>query len=329
MPLINMDDNTRSFFTFYISIQMVLPMLIRNLTDIDYKHGVYVEPKYDGIRAIVMIDPETNKMSIYSRTGKRFTGFKCIEYEAYKLLENGKRSNIVLDGELYKHGMHLQDISGIVRTIGSINSDDVSIRPKEQLKLYIFDLYDKQRPNLQQWQRKELLDELFKRYDANVNANRSTSASASASAPTSCITKVHTTIVHSKDQLEQLYDKYLKEGYEGAIIRKKESVYEPGTRSKQVFKLKPYHTSEFTIVDSKEGIGKDKGAIILILASEGMDVNNASTFAAVPNVAYTERVKMWNDRYDLLGKQATVQYVGLSKDGIPLQPKVIAIRDYE
>lgn len=304
------------FYLLYIH-SMVLPMLIRNLSDIDYKHGVYVEPKYDGIRAIVMIDPETNKMSIYSRTGKRFTGFKCIEDEAYKLLENGKRSNIVLDGELYKHGMHLQDISGIVRTIGSINTDDVSNRPKEQLKLYTFDLYDKRRPDLQQWQRKELLDELFKRYDIN----RSSSAS--------CITKVHTTIVHSKDQLERLYDKYLKEGYEGAIIRKKESVYEPGTRSKQVFKLKPYHTSEFTIVDSKEGIGKDKGAIILILAPEGIDVRNVSTFAAVPNVAYTERVKMWKDRYELLGKQATVQYVGLSKDGIPLQPKVIAIRDYE
>ena len=292
---------------------MVLPMLIRNLSNIDYKHGVYVEPKYDGIRAIVMINPETNKMIIYSRTGKRFIGFRCIENEATELLN--KRTNIILDGELYKHGMHLQDISGIVRTLGSINThdDDISTSSaKEQLKLYVFDLYDKSRPMLQQWQRKELLDELFKQYKHDYAS--------------SCIIKVHTTIVHSRDQLEQLYNKYLKEGYEGAIIRKKESIYEPGTRSKHVFKLKPYHTDEFTIVDSKEGIGKDKGAIILILESHG---SNRLPFSAVPNVSYKERVKMWKDRYQLLGKKATVQYVGLSKDGIPLQPKVLAIRDYE
>lgn len=264
-------------------------MLIRHFTNVDYKNGLFVERKYDGIRAVV------DNHKLYSRTGKEFYGFSCIEKDS-KLIP----SNYVIDGELYIPNIPLQEISGIVR------SEDKTNPLKRDIKLYVFDIYDKLDPTLTQDKRKIILDEIFKKYKFK------------------CMKKVQSYIIHDKNKLESLYLQFLKEGFEGAIIRKMDSVYEPGKRSKQVFKLKPFFTDEFIIVDAREGMGKDEGAIIFIL-----ETKNKNKFTAVPNMSYDKRAKMWKNKYDFIGKSATIQYANLSKDNIPQQPKLIAIRDYE
>jgi hypothetical protein len=38
---------------------------------------------------------------------------------------------------------------------------------------------------------------------------------------------------------------------------------------------------------------------------------------------------MWNNRHELIGKEATVKYFNLTPDGVPRFPYVIAIRNYE
>ena len=86
------------------------------------------------------------------------------------------------------------------------------------------------------------------------------------------------------------------------------------------------------------------------------DPKHKITFKVVPNLPYKERYELYNKLKDnnifekkykgnnifekkykgnnifekkYKGKMLTVQYVGLSHNGIPLQPKGKTIRDYE
>ena len=289
----------------------ILPMLLKNindkpLTESDLQKGVYVERKFDGVR--VISHKEKGKVIMHSRTGKAYSGLTEIEEELDLLIGD---SNIYLDGELYIHDVPLQDISGAVR--GKNN------KLRNQLTLYIYDCLDTKNPTMDQQTRKEILTMLFN----NVR-------------DLTKIQLVRSKLVYNEDAIEELYNKFIVEGYEGAILRKIDNVYEQGkngARSSGVLKKKQMFTDEFKIVDYEEGKrGKDKGAVIFI-----METDKGHTFNAVPNMTLEDRKKLFGElekntakfNKEYLEKEATIQYSTLSKNGVPQQPKFITVRDYE
>jgi ATP-dependent DNA ligase len=313
---------------------IILPMLIKSLKDVklnddEYSNGIIIERKYDGIRALSYIQEDGN-VTMYSRTGMQYTNFTEIENELKLLISanNNINKKLYIDGELYRHGHKLQDISGAVRGVGRLD--------RKLLKLIVFDCFyitsDGEIEHTGALDRKKILDKLFKDQSFKF------------------IEKSSWIMINSTKEVDQLLVTYLQDGYEGVILRRPNLHYEQSINnyhSSNVLKVKPYNTAEFKITGFIEGQhGKDVRALIVTCEVNG------TTFNSVPTgMTYEERYHIFkrfgNNHTTLMnklseeddgltifekyvkGKLATIQYSILSKLGVPNQPKFVNIRDDE
>ena len=124
------------------------PMLVRKYDD-EKKNMVYplfVQPKLDGARCVAFLDkspkkkPTTKNVVMYTRQKKDYLGFDDMKKELLPALidmwDFEKNESIRIDGELYKHGLTLQDISGAVR-----NPDRDNIKKYQGIKFHVFDAF--------------------------------------------------------------------------------------------------------------------------------------------------------------------------------------------
>lgn len=309
------------------------PMLVRNYDD-EKKHLVYplyIQPKLDGARCIAYLDkspkknPTIKNIIMYSRQKKDYTGFDDMKEELLPALVDmwdfTKNESAYIDGELYKHGLSLQTISGAVR-----NPKRAELPEYEGIKFWVFDIFYPSRSNLKFLQRIKCLEDFF---DSLGNKPK-------------YIVEVPTHIITSDVNQEKLYKHYLKKKYEGIILRNATSVYlthptknSMTIRSKFVLKRKMTYSDEFEVVDFDQGKkGRDKGAIMWILKTHKTN----KKFNATPkNTTYEERYKLYkeaisdnkkgfNDKYK--GRMMTIEYEDLSKDEIPLRAKSIGFREH-
>lgn len=301
-----------------------LPMLVKKegasgkstLSDDDFKAGVIIEPKLDGIRAVAHVTEEGD-VELYSRTAKVYYGLDNITRDVSDILYKQNiypPQQIYLDGEIYIHGKQLQDISGAVRGENE-KSGDVE---RSKLQYYIFDCFLPSQPDMPQSARKDLLKALFQGHNYES------------------LVLVEGRLAHSREDMETIYDQYLQDNYEGAIARRLNRTYEPSKNnyhSDALVKIKPFMTDEFELTSYDEGAGKDKGAVMFTLKTDkGRGFNAVSK-----GMTYAERRELFNKfkqhpevfERDYKGKMATIQYSTLSKLGAPQQPKFITIRNYE
>ena len=130
-------------------------------------------------------------------------------------------------------------------------------------------------------------------------------------------------VCNDMDEVWKMHDKFTKEGYEGVIIRNKGGHYEQGFRSNDLIKLKVFDDAEFRIVDVVEASGRDSGTAIFVCECGG------GLFNVKPQGTREKRKEYFNNSNEIIGKMVTVQYQGLSDEGIPRFPSAITIRDYE
>lgn len=130
--------------------------------------------------------------------------------------------------------------------------------------------------------------------------------------------------IHSESEIEPKLDKFLKEGYEGLIIRNATGGYECGHRSATLQKYKRFTDAEFTITGVVEGNGKFKNCAIFVC-----DNGHGMTFNCTPEGTQEHREELFKNKGKLIGKKLTIKFQELSKDRIPLFPVGICVRDYE
>ena len=296
-----------------ITTNILLPMLVSRKFKYDSSINYYIQPKLDGVRVIAYLDDKVIKY--YSRTGKEYK-LDHINEDLITLFN--KYPNTYFDGELYKFGLSLQQISGFAR-----NSKQSNV-----LEFHIFDCFDPDNIKTSPfYERIKILD----KFD-----------------DMKYVKFVKTLLVNNDIKLiDDISEKYLKQGYEGLIIRERNQIYEPGIRSNHMFKIKPYNTNEYIINGFKSGTkGKDIGALIWIctinkknIDDDIINYNNKlltnDQFSVVPNMTYNERYEYYNklnkkkNIHNFKDRLLTVQYSSLSDSGIPMQPKGITIRNYE
>lgn len=275
------------------------------------KFWCYGQYKLDGIRIIAKYDEKTDIVTFLSRNLNQIFGFDNIKNQIKLIFELNPK--IILDGEFYLHNLQLQEISGIVR------HQDVNLKEKIKLIYYVFDYIDLHNEVTFE-ERINNLEDMFKQVKKNNNLEN--------------VKLLDTYVINNEKEGDKLFNKALKEKYEGIIYKNKNALYEYSTiktkRSYQYIKRKAQFDSEYKIVDYESGTkGKDLGAIIMIMCTKSGD-----QFRAVPNASLEERKKMFklaekdfNNIYK--GKFATIKYDDVSKNGIPLRSKFITIRDYE
>lgn len=303
--VLNLDDIKKQ------NTNRLVPMALHDTAkkNITITYPCYVQRKLDGIRALTLY--KNDDVIMYSRHNKDFTRLNSIRKQIKELyLKTNKKYQF--DGEFYKHGKSLQQISGDVRNEESAKNN--------YLEFHIFDII-----NL------EKLDEPFSTRLEHLNLLNDVIKKEKLDK----LKIVETFEVKSHEELMKKHQQFLKEKYEGSIVRFKDSKYAISytkeKRSDTTVKIKPTYDSEFEVVGFTEGKrGKDKGAIIWILKTD-----KGKQFTSVPkNTNYEERYKL----YDLLkneptkfiqeykGKMMKVEYQDLSKDGVPQRAKALAIR---
>lgn len=265
------------------------PMLAHGFDERRIKFPCIGQPKYDGVRCLTFIN-KNGEVCIRSRKGKPY---KIPHLQ--KWAEEHKRF-LPLDGELYNHkDLTFQEIVSAVKRHSEIT-------PKIR---YV--VYDKPVAGVNN-------------HDRWMGIVESMGGKLQ---PTDPVYLSKWTILHNMKEAWAYHKLCVAEGYEGIILRNYDGQYEFGFRSNDLIKLKTFDDAEFEIIDVVEATGRDEGTAIFVCKCDG------GTFNVKPQGSRELRTEYFERADELIGKMVTVQYQGLSDEGIPRFPSAISIRDYE
>lgn len=259
----------------------------------DHKHKVkfpgFIQPKLDGTRCLTNL----STLKMVSRKGKLVETMSHIKEELEHI--SRKYPNLILDGELYKHGEGFQTL------ISAIKRDEANEKSKE-IEYHIYDCFSL-KENFNFNKRIGFLHDI-----KTIIPNRKS------------IQIVETWICNNEEEIFSFHEKFLQQGYEGSIIRNNTS-YEIDKRTHNLLKLKEFKDDEFKII----GFSEDKnGHVVFELVTLGGEV-----FKAKPEGTDEERKQMLKNAPNLIGEMATVKYFEMSDKEVPRFPTIKSIRNYE
>ena len=220
-----------------------------------------------------------------------------------------KHPDWVLDGELYKHGKSLQQISGAARMEKTAGGCD-------WLEYYIYDVMI---PNTTFEERLKVLEEITLQLETGFLPEREWSENELR---VQVVPQEIVTGKNKKEQIMELHNQYVAEGWEGCVARDASKPYKYGGRGMEMVKFKMYQDAEFEITGISEGLRPEDMCFTLV-TDDGIE------FKAKPMGSRELKEQYRANLPNLVGKLATVKYFYLSDDGTPLQPVLKAIRDYE
>lgn len=273
----------------------VVPMLAQKFSEHAHKikYPAFVQPKLDGVRCVAIV--KNGKCTLWSRTRKPITSCPHIVAELEK-----RFTNIVLDGELYNHAYktNFEKIVSLVR-------QEVPDADHELVQYHIYDVIN---------------DEIFSRRLELLSQQGKTKTFTNASP----LRFVQTDLL-TEDEVMLFFDRYRREGYEGAMLRNRDSKY-VNKRSYDLQKVKEFDDGEFEIVGIDEGRGKLQGHV-------GSFVCRTSTgkeFLAKMSGDTGKLKEYFLDHSLWKGKFLTVKYQGFTgKETVPRFPVGLRIREAE
>ena len=216
----------------------------------------------------------------------------------------------VLDGELYKHGKSLQQISGAARM-------EKTALGCNWIEYFVYDIMV---PNATFADRYAMLNELAEYLNQeHFNPEREW---AKDELRMQVVPHVFISGDNKKDQIMDLHNQYVAEGWEGCVARDVSKAYKYGGRGQEMVKFKMYQDAEFEITGISEGLRPEDMCFTL-------KTEDNIEFKAKPMGSRELKEQYREDLDKLIGKMATVKYFYLSDEGTPLQPVLKAIRDYE
>lgn len=274
--------------------------------DIDWSKGVGIQIKYNGGRVIATKD------GLFTRKGEKYISIPHIE-EALKPFFS-KFPYAVLDGEGFNFDRRekLNEIMSLINKKVHVTSDDLA-KSKELIRYYIYDGFgfpaEKNGAPTSQSDgyklRKQAIDNAF-------------FAPCFKDRYKDVIGYVDTVYVKSEQELETLYQKFIQQRHEGAILRILDEPYE-NKRSKFLLKYKPVDDDEFQIVAVNEGNGKFAGRIGTVTCKliQGQFKDGTNTFDATFKGTQAQAAAALKDAKTFIGKIVTIYYNGFTGYGKP------------
>ncbi len=276
----------------------IIPMKAYSLTNHIVIYPAYVQPKIDGYRAL--LHKEGQRYEFISNTGKYYQHLEHLKKELNKIKMLSQKS-IYLDGELYIEDGHVNILRSILSTI-ELTSEKRKIA--EQIKFYVFDMFDLKKMDLTYEKRYKILQKIFK-------------------TKFKYLVLVPTTVIKNEKQLNDSFKKYVGEGYEGIIIRNMRGLYKLRGKSVDVLKSKDVKKDIFTIVGYKESKGNNRGTVIWEIRC---NKDSRKSFWAKPMGSREDRKKMFKNADKYIGKKVMVKYFEIDKNGcITKNPIAMAI----
>jgi DNA ligase-1 len=139
-----------------------------------------------------------------------------------------------------------------------------------------------------------------------------------------CIKFVPTIEIDSAKSLNVVYQDYLRDGFEGQMVRL-DMPYEQ-KRSTSLLKRKEFIDAEYKVIDIEEGNGNRQGtAKNLVLIDDKTKRQFHSNIKG--NFEFLRDILDNKEKY--IGKMATIKFFEYTPDKIPRFPFAIGFRDYE
>ena len=199
---------------------MIKPMLAHKVNDkkIDFNEPVFIQPKLDGVRCLFTKD------GAYSRTGKQFHNLRYIELRLAPFFD--KNPDVILDGELYNHDLR-DDFEQIISLVRKQKpTDEDRLNSADMIQYHVYDYIVP-----------------FIGYEARLKWLLSNKDHLWSNV----VLPVETHRVYKYEEAANMhYDGFLKQGYEGSILRLN-GAYEQ-KRSYNLQKFKDFSDDEATIV---------------------------------------------------------------------------------
>lgn len=237
-------------------------------------------PKLNGLRAMYIPG-----RGFYSRDGLLWND------DVLKHIEVS--SEVPVDGELYCHGMALQEITsavGVTRIAPGPRADEV--------RFYAFDVY-KRGTALERTH--HLMDNVSTPHKINWRI---------------CLTRV---------ELDNAYSEYIAEGYEGQMLKSVYGAYIPQgekkARTMNLQKRKAFVDDEFECV----GVEISQEPRMEGLVGKLIFKRDGGTFGVGTGFTRADRIE-WA-KNPPIGRRGTVQYLYISKDGVPNNASFLGWRD--
>lgn len=240
---------------------------------------VAVEPKLDGIRCFALV--RGGHATLYARSGKQITNFDDTIGAELATLGDG-----CYDGEIMG-----KDFIALMQQ--AYRKDDVDTR---DTYLALFDYLP-----MDEWESKETVLSCSARY-AELKRRVPKKSKYLRLVPRDKVTAEYAPI-------KELHDKYVSEGYEGAMVKDLDAPYLFG-RGHEVMKLKAFFDADLKIEGFVEGTGKHEGKLGSVLVHyEGVEVQVGSGWSD------ELREQVWNNKEDFLGRVIEVRYQEVTPDG--------------
>lgn len=262
------------------------PQLAEKMQDVNMDEvdwdNAFLQRKFDGHRCL-------EDDIIYSRGGKAHN----VKHIQDALDAQPAFDDIHLDGELYVHGMTLQAIGSLIT------------KPREDSLQLTYCVYDC------------VSDAPFEERFATLEQ-----AFADTSKLDARIILVETVRVRSMAEAMVLHRKWVKEGYEGSILRWGRAGYRDGKRTKHCVKVKDFTDFEVKVVDwelAEQQVVKGTTYQVPKFIYEVDTPAGIKTAKATAHGNAAEKHAEWEAlvRGENMGRMLTITHFGFTPDGIP------------
>lgn len=242
------------------------------------KH-VAVEPKLDGIRCFALV--RGGHATLYARSGKQIVNFDDTIGSELSTLGDG-----CYDGEIMG-----KDFTALMQQ--AYRKDDVDLR---DTYLALFDYLP-----MEEWESKETVLGCSDRY-SELERRMPKSSKHLRLVPRDKVAAEY-------GPIKDLHDKYVAQGYEGAMVKDLDAPYLFG-RGYEVMKLKAFHDADLRIEGFLEGTGKHEGKLGSVLVKfDGVEVQIGSGFSD------DLREQIWADQDSFIGRMIEVRYQEVTENG--------------
>lgn len=286
---VSWETYTKATDTRKFAVMLAKPL--RNIKKLEDKYifPVYVQPKLDGYRGISNTEGEHE---LRSRNGKEYENFPTI----VEALKEVCPEYMLLDGEVMS-----DDFQSMQKTAFRQDGETVG-----DVKFHVFDCITRE-----EWENREGQFSFTERQDSLVNLV----------GHHPLIKIVETVECNSWEEVYEIHDRYMKEGYEGTMVRA-DKPYQ-FKRTDFLSKIKEMHTMDCEVIGVEEGRNSLRGKMghIIVKQENGKECGVGSGFTL------EKRQHVWDHEDLYVGRIAEIKYQELTDAGIMRFPTFVRWRD--
>lgn len=261
--------------------------------------------KIDGLRCLIYMG-EDGELHTSSRGAMNYDA-AMYEILSHPILVQLFKDNpgLIMDGECYKHGYSLQQLNSVART-------QVTAVDYEVLQFYWYDIVDL---NMSAIDRIAKIKELGESINLTFEPEREFESGELR------IQLVPHVEVSGWDNILNLHNEYVSEGWEGLVIRLQDSVYGPNKRTNDWIKVKVYKQETFKVIGIEQGLRHYDDMVFVLETEDGIPFKAKPFGDRNQKIEYTDN---FEEKYK--GHLGDVKFFYYSDDNCPLQPSFIAFR---